>query len=359
MAAATPSIFSTIFGAPAAPSAADTKAATAEISGLSSTFSGMTSSLTSSVSAATALSPDLKGMIDTSALTSAVDATKNLQEMCKGLSTADCAKKQAQLKADSDAVQLKFFNDALAAQLKKLTKQRDKIQAQYDKIKEEKTAALAKGALVFKGEEIFPQYDDLLNRINADIATVENSKPYLLDSEEGFQDGSATDSGSAADPTSVTVPVVKPPYALPAVASALEYDLELDQIIAVYDSLIGNPFDQSSIIRRVTNFFKVYLIPIGFYVFLALIMIWSGIVCANIYLPLEKRSLITRLWYFFHGMLLFPGVIPYSLIYPPYWVSGIFPWYPLTEAGSIAAAPVVPDADAPAPPDEIPPSTEV
>lgn len=136
--AAAPSVFTSIFGGGVIETK-DTKAATDDIANLNSNFTVMTSSLNTSIAVANALSPDLKDVVDTTALTSAIDSTKTLQETCKGLSTDECAKKQAQLQAETDAAQLKFFTDALLAQKTKLMVQRDKIQKQYDGIKDEKT----------------------------------------------------------------------------------------------------------------------------------------------------------------------------------------------------------------------------
>jgi len=317
---AAPSVFSSLFGGGAvAPT--DTSKATADIANLNSSFTGISSTLTSSISTATALSPELKGMVDTSSLTAALDSTKNLQEMCKGLSTDECAKKQAQLQADTDAAQLKFFKDTLAAQVTNLTKVRTKIQAQYDEIKAEKEKALKGGALVFKGDSVFPKYDELLTKINTDIQTLESSIPYVVPSTEGFQN--LTSSGSVAVP-------VRPPYQLPIMTPASDYDLEHETILASYNALVGNPYDLNRIMRNLRTFIAKSFIPIAFYFTLALSVVWGGIVCSNMYLEPEKDFLLGRVWYFIHGMIGFPLVLGYSLLKPPYWVSGIFPWYPRT-----------------------------
>ena len=326
---AAPSVFSSIFGGGTV-ATTDTAKATADIAALNSNFSGMSSTLTTSISTATALSPELKGLVDTSSLTAALDSTKNLQETCKGLSTDDCAKKQAQLQAETDAAQLKFYKDTLAAQIKNLTKVRDKIQAQYDKIKGEKEKALKGGALVFKADSVFPKYDTLLTKINTDIKTVESSVPYIVPStgKEGFQ--TSPSSGSVPPP-------VIPPYKLPVMTMASDYDLEHESLVASYDSLVGNPYDLNRIARNSSSFLYKIFIPIAFYFTLAVSAIWGGIVCSNMYVEAEKDFLVGRIWYFIHGMIGFPLVIAYSLIKPPYWVSGIFPWY----------ARAVPSPDAP------------
>jgi hypothetical protein len=313
---AAPSVFSSIFGGGAV-QATDTKSATEDIANLNSTFTGMSSTLTSSISVATALSPELKDMVDTTSLTSALDSTKNLQETCKGLSTDDCAKKQAQLQADTDAAQLKFFKDTLAAQLTLLTKQRDKMQAQYDAIKVEKTKALQAGALVFKGESVFVKYDELLARINADILTLQASSPYIVPSTEGFQ--SSGGSGSAPS---------RPPYQLPTVTLVGDYDLEHEAILTTYNALVGNPYDLNRMIRNFKAFIYRRLVPAAFYVTLIFSIVWAGVICSNMYVEPEKDFLAARIWYFIHGMIGFPAVIAYSLIKPPYWVSGLFPLYP-------------------------------
>ena len=323
---AAPSVFSNIFGGGAVP-ATDTGKATQEIANLNSSFTGMTTGLTASISTATALSPELKGMVDTSSLTAALDSTKNLQETCKGLSTDECAKRQAQLQAETDAAQLKFFKDTLAAQIKNLTKSRDNIQLQYDKIKGEKDKALKGGALVFKGDSVFPKYDSLLLKINTDIKTLEASVPYIVPSteKEGFQSSGSGSSGIVAAPT--------PPYQLPPITPAGDYELQHETIIASYDSAVGNPYDLNRIMRNIKTFMYRIFIPIAFYFTLAFSAVWGGIICSNMYVEAEKDFLVGRVWYFIHGMIGFPLIIAYSLIKPPYWVSGIFPWYPRVVPG--------------------------
>jgi hypothetical protein len=310
---AAPSVFSNIFGGGTVPTA-DTAKATADIAALNSNFTGMSSTLTSSISLATTLSPDLKGAVDTTALTGALDSAKTLQETCKGLSTDECAKKQAQLQADIDAAQMKFYRDTLDAQITALTTERNKIQNQYNAIQAEKTAALKGGALVFKGEPVFSTYDDLLSRINADIATLEGSTPYIVAST-----ASSGSSGSSA---------VQAPYQLPVVGTASDYDIEHEQLLATYNNLVGNPYDLNRIMRNIKNFIYRKLVPIAFYLALAFSIVWGGIVCSNMYVEAEKGFLAGRIWYFIHGMIGFPLVLVYSIIKPPYWVSGIFPWYP-------------------------------
>jgi len=313
-----PSVFSGIFGTGAIPTT-DTSKATADIANLNSSFTAMTSTLTTSISTATALSPELKGMVDTTSLTSALDTTKNLQETCKGLSTDDCAKKQAQLQADTDAAQLKFFEDTLAAQITNLTKERDKIQAQYDAIKAEKQKALKGGALVFKGESVFASYDDLLKRINGDIETLDASVPYIVSANDA--QGAATSGGSKSGAP------VKTPYELPPMTLASDYDIEHETILATYNSLIGNPYDVNRIMRNLKTFVFRKLVPIAFYVTLFFSVVWGGILCSNMYVEAEKDFLGARVWYFVHGMIGFPLVLAYSLFKPPYWVSGVFPLY--------------------------------
>jgi hypothetical protein len=320
---ATPSVFSSIFGGGTV-QATDTNKATEDIANLNSKFTFMSSSLTTSISVATELSPELKDVVDTTSLTSALDSTKNLQETCKGLSTDDCAKKQAQLQAETDAAQLKFYKDTLAAQITLLTKQRDKIQAQYDAIKSEKAGAMKNGALVFKGESVFASYDALLARINTDITTLSTSVPYIVSSTEGFQ----------TSPSSVPAPgsgsgsaLTKPPYVIPSVTLATDYDVEHEQILATYNSLMGNPYDVNRIMRNVKTFIYRRLVPIAFYITLALSVLWGGIVCSNMFREAEQDFLPARIWYFIHGMIGFPAVLAYSLYKPPYWVSGLFPLY--------------------------------
>jgi hypothetical protein len=279
------------------------------------------------------------------------------------MSTDECAKKQAQLQADTDAAQLKFFQDALVAQIKELTTERDTIQAQYDKIKAEKEAALKGGALVFKGEAVFPKYDSLLLQINADITSLENSKPYIVPSTEGFQN-----SGSESN-TAPKINVIQEPYQLPTVKMAGEYKDQHETILIEYDTLIGNPYDYNRVMRSFGSFIFRMLVPIAFYVSFIFIAVWGGVMASNMCIEAEADFLFGRIWYFLYGILLFPLIVGASILKPPFWVSGIFPLYPrtaklvktvatvansLTKAANTNAtrnAPAEPETSAPAEPE--------
>jgi len=275
------------------------------------------------MSMASSLSPGVSNMVDTTALTSALNATQNLQEACKGMTTDECAKKQAQLQADTDAAQLKFFQDTLAAQIIELTAERDKISTQYDKIKKEKEVALKGGALVFKGDPAFAKYDALLSQINADITTLKNSKPYIVTSTEGFQN-------SGAGSNSVKIKVVQDPYKLPTVKMAGDYAAEHETILINYDSLIGNPYDYNRVMRSFGTFIFRMLVPIAFYVSLIFIAVWGGVMASNMCIEAEAEFLLGRIWYFVYGVIFFPIIILVSIMKPPFWVSGLFPLYPRT-----------------------------
>ena len=307
------SVFTNLFGGGATP-AADTAAVTSQVAGLSSNFNTMTGTLTSSLSTASALSPDIAGMVNTSALTNALQDAQNLQEMCKNLSPADCATKQAQQQAAADAAQLKFYKDALAASVTTYTDVLTAVKAQQANLQKEKDTALAAGALVFKGDSIFPLYTDLITRINTDISLFTTSVPYILPSTAT----SGSSSGSA-----------KPPYQLPtAQSTASDYSMENDALILNYDQLMGNPYDTGRMQRSGERWLMRKFIPIAFFMTLTVAVIWGGIVLSNMYVEAEKDFIGTRVWYFIHGMLGFPAVLAYSLISPPFWVSGIFPWTP-------------------------------
>ena len=240
------------------------------------------------------------------------------------MSTDECAKKQAQLQADSDAVQLKFFQDMLLAQITELRKERDTIQAQYDKIKQEKDAALKGGAIVFKGEPIFAKYDSLLSQINADIATLQNSKPYIVPSTEGFQN-----SGSASK-TAAKIKVIQEPYKPPTVKMAGEYKDQHETVLIDYDTLFGNPYDYNRVMRSIGSFIFRMLVPIAFYVSFIFIAVWGGVMASNMCIEAEADFLFGRIWYFLYGILLFPVIVGASILKPPFWVSGLFPLYPRT-----------------------------
>lgn len=307
------SVFTSLFGGGATP-AADTAAVTSQVAGLSSNFNTLTGTLSSSLSTASALSPDIAGMVNTSALTNALQDVQNLQEICKNLSPADCATRQAQQQAAADAAQLKFYRDTLAASIKTYTEVLTVVKTQEANLQKEKDSALAAGALVFKGDSIFPLYTELITRINADINLFETSEPYLVPN--------TTTSGSSSGPA-------KPPYHLPsAKTSVADYNMENDALIMQYDKLMGNPYDTKRMERSGGRWLTRKFIPIAFYMTLVVAVFWGGIVLSNIYVEAEKDFIGTRIWYFIHGMLGFPAVLAYSLISPPYWVSGIFPWSP-------------------------------
>jgi hypothetical protein len=249
----------------------------------------------------------------------------------------------------------------LLAQITELRKERDTIQAQYDKIKKEKEAALKGGALVFKGEEVFPKYDSLLSQINADITSLENSKPYVVPSTEGFQN-----SGSKTAPK---IKVIQPPYEPPTVKMAGDYSAEHEKLLINYDSLIGNPYDYNRVMRSFGIFIFRMLVPIAFYVSLVFIAVWGGVMASNMCIEAEADFLLGRIWYFVYGVLLFPIIVGVSILKPPFWVSGFFPLYPrtakvvktiatvansLTKAANTNAtrnAPAEPETNAPAEPE--------
>ena len=329
------SVYTSLFGGGATP-AADTAAVTSQVAGLSSNFNTMTGTLSSSLSTASALSPDIAGMVNTSALTNALQDTQNLQEMCKNLSPADCATKQAQQQAAADAAQLKFYRDTLDASIKTYTDVLTTVKAQQASLQMEKDSALAAGTLVFKGDSIFPLYADLISRINTDISQFQASVPYLIPSTTT----SGSSSGSA-----------KPPYELPSATSTVaDYTAENDALIFKYDQMMGNPYDTKRMERSGERWLTQKFIPIAFLMTLVVSVIWGGIVLSNIYVEAEKDFIGTRVWYFIHGMLGFPAVLAYSLISPPFWVSGIFPWTPRKAVNEAETANV---------PLEIPPGTGV
>lgn len=322
-------VFTSLFGGGATP-AADTAEVASQVAGLSSNFNAMTGTLTSSLSIASALSPDIAGMVNTSALTNALQEAQNLQEMCKNLSPAECATKQAQQQAAADAAQLKFYRDTLAASITTYNEILTTVQTQQGKLQKEKEAALAAGALVFKGDPIFTMYTELISRIQSDISLFQNSVPYILPSTVT----SGSSSGSA-----------RAPYQLPSAKSSVaDYSTENDALVMKYDQLMGNPYDTGRMQRSGERWLTRQFIPIAFYMTLAFSVIWGGIVLSNIYVEAEKDFIGTRIWYFVHGMIGFPAVLAYSLIYPPFWVSGIFPWSPRkpfveAEAANVPLAP--------------------
>ena len=315
---ASPSVFQSLFGGGAA-AATDTASATSGIAQITTQFSSLTSGLTNTLSLLS-LKPELKSMIDMTGITGALNNIKELQQMCSmgDLSTGECAKKLAYLEAQSDAAKLKVFNDVLANQTKKLTKMRDNIKIEYDSAKAESDAAIQKGALVFKGASALDKISKLLTEINADIEKLKNSVPYVVPSK------------SAEEIASSASTLVKPPYELPSVKSTAEYKRELTNILNELDTALNNPFNYNRMIRTAKEFSYTYFIPVSFYVVLVISIILGGILCGNMSIGYEEDFLLARVWYFVHGMIGFVPIMIYSLIYPPYWVSGIFPLTPLT-----------------------------
>ena len=307
--------FASLFGG-GTTSAADTSSTTSQIAGLNSTFSGMKGGLTTSLTAANTLAPDLKDVVDTSSITDAMDQTTKLQELCKGLSTDDCAKKQAQLQADTDAAQLKFFNDTLAASIQQLTDARVPIKAKLGEIYTEKSKVS-----VFKGEAVIPQFEELLSRLDGDIVVLKASVPYINPPEStsvlGDTSGSSGSSGSAA--------ATRPEYTLPVTGTKSSYETEYDVLRLNYNSLMGIASTPTDINNAIYKWFRRTFIPIAFYMSLAYAAIIGGIACSNIFV--NEKSLYIRLYYFIYGMLGFPAVLAYSALYTPFWNS-VIPVYP-------------------------------
>jgi len=281
----------------------------------------MKGGLSTSLSAANTLSPDLKNVVDTSAITNAMDQTTKIQELCKGLSTDECANKQAQLQADNDIAQLKFYNDTLAASVKQLSDVRVAVQAKFDEINKAKASAA-----VFKGDEMIPQFQELLSRIDGDILVLKKSVPYINPPEST----SVLSSGSSGSNST------RPDYVLPTTGTKSGYESELDLLRIKYNSLMGIATSPDDMTISLQKWAKYTLIPIAFYISVAFAAVLGGIVCANIFI--EEESLYVRLYYFVYGMLGFPAVLMYAAVKPPFWNSNI-PIYPRLTAADTSAHP--------------------
>jgi hypothetical protein len=279
----------------------------------------MKGTLSTSLTALNTLSPDLKDVVDTSVITNAMDQTTALQEVCKNLSTEECAAKQARQQAENDAAQLKFYQDTLAASITKLRGVRTLAQTRLDDMLRAKGSSPA-----FKGESILPQVEAVISRIDGDIKVLEKSVPYINPPVSTSLLGSSS-SGST-----------RPDYSLPVTQSAVSYKTELDALNLQYKNLMGIQITEAEARETFVFWAKNTFIPILFYCSLAYAALIGGITCANMYT--EEKSLLNRLYYFFYGMLGSPAVLAYCAINPPFWTS-IVPMAPRLSVFDVSPTP--------------------
>lgn len=301
---------------------ADTASATSQIAGLTTNFNLMKGGLTTSLSVADTLAPDLKDAVDLSQITTAMDNTTKLQEVCKNMTTEQCAIEQARLQAETDAAQLKFYKDTLAESITQLTAIGTDVQNRLSQIKIEKGQTA-----VFKGESIIPQFEALITSINGDIALLQASVPYI----NPTVDPSVPASGSSGSGSS------RPEYTLPVTGTKSGYQEQLDALNISYGSLMGRPIDTDQVQTLVYKWFVKVFVPMAFYMSIALGAVVGGIVCSNLFA--EEKSLYNRIYYFVYGMLGFPFALAYCMLFPPLWVSTIIPIYGRLSAADITDTP--------------------
>jgi len=317
------STFSGLFGGGKV-SDADTASSTSQITGLTTNFNLMKGGLTTSLSVADTLAPDLKDAVDLSQITTAMNETTKLQEVCKNMTPEQCAVKQAQLQADTDAAQLKFYKDTLAESITQLTEIGTDVQNRFSQIKTEKAQTV-----VFKGESIIPQFEALIASINGDIALLNASVPYI----NPTVDPSLPTSGSSGSGSS------RPDYTLPVTGTKTGYQDQLDALNVSYGALMGRPTDMNQINTMIKKWFIKVFVPIAFYVSIAFAAVVGGIVCSNLFA--EEKSLYNRIYYFVYGMLGFPFALVYCMMFPPLWVSTIIPAYGRLSATDITPTPAL------------------
>jgi hypothetical protein len=268
------------------------------------------------------MSPDLKNIVDTSKLTDALGQTDKLTEMCKNLSTEDCAKKQIQQQAENEAAQLKFYKDTLTASIKTLSDARVPIQTKLDAIVQKGVTTNGKVVL---GSEMISQYESLLSRIDGDIVVLRASVPYINPTASTSVLGSSSGLGST-----------RPDYVLPTVGTASSYTGEFELLNIQYNSATGVPISAEDVNAQGKRIIKNIVIPVLFYLSLAFAAFVGGMALSNFFI--EEKSVYTRLYYFFWGALGFPASLLYFAMYPPFWVS-ILPIYPRLIPDDISAIP--------------------
>ena len=301
-------------------SEADKASSASQITTLNRNFTGMKGALSTSLTSLEA-TPGVRDAIDTSMLTTALSKVEQLEEICKNISTEECEERQARLQADNDAKQLKFYQDELVKMTKDLTIVRTSAQAKLD----EYLTAKASNP-VFKGESMIPKVEELISKIDGDIAVVRKSVPYI-DPPQTTSFLGASSSGSSGSSSGST----RPPYALPSIRSHISYQSDLDGIKLQYNSLMGVPVSEADQREFWVNWLRYTFIPILFYSSILYAAVIGGTTCANIYG--EEKSMLNRLYYFFYGMLGFPLVLAYAAVYidtpllkminTPFWTSFI------------------------------------
>jgi hypothetical protein len=301
-------------------SEADKASSASQITTLNRNFTGMKGALSTSLTSLEA-TPGVRDAIDTSMLTTALSKVEQLEEICKNISTEECEARQARLQAENDAKQLKFYQDELVKMTKDLTIVRNSAQAKLD----EYLTAKASNP-VFKGESMIPKVEELISKIDGDIAVVRKSVPYI-DPPQTTSFLGASSSGSSGSSSGST----RPPYALPSIKSHISYQSDLDAIKLQYNSLMGVPVSEADQREFWVNWLRYTFIPILFYSSILYAAVIGGTTCANIYG--EEKSMLNRLYYFFYGMLGFPFVLAYAAVYidtpllkminTPFWTSFI------------------------------------
>lgn len=320
------STVASLFGGGAV-STTDTAATNLKIAGMSTTFNAM---LTTSEGAISSLSPSLAGMVDTTELTGAMNKTKALQTQCQNLTPDQCSTKQAQALAETNAAQLNFYKNALAASITNLQAALTSVQNRFSQILSE-----AAQSPVYKASSIIPEFQALVANIQGDITVLQNSVPYINPPPSMDLSGALSGSSSGSK---------RPDYALPSVGTKGGYLTQLDQLNTKYDNLMGNPFDMKRIQRIFWAWVYNILIPVSYYTILLFCIVWGGVACSNLFAT--ETFVGNRAWYFFHGMIGFPAVLVYTSIFPPYWVSTIFPAYPRVPKLPAATPDAAPTPDA-------------
>jgi len=302
-------------------SEADKTSSASQITTLNRNFTGMKGALSTSLTSLEA-TPGVRDAVDTSLLTTALRNTEQLQETCKVLEPGDCEERQAQQEAENEAALMAFYKKELNTMNTDLTAVRTSAQRKLDEFLTAKASNP-----VFKGESMIPKVEELISKIDRDIALVRNSVPYIdppeITSFLGTRiSGSSGSSGSSSGST-------RPAYALPSIRSHIDYKSDLDGIKLQYNSLMGVPVSRADQEEFWVSWARYTFIPMLFYSSIAYAAFIGGTTCANIYG--EEKSMLNRLYYFFYGMLGFPFVLAYAAVYidmppvkminTPFWTS--------------------------------------
>jgi hypothetical protein len=211
---------------------------------------------------------------------------------------ADIQKKASEIDAQSMVSQFKILETQYKTTVSSTTAIYKTIQARVDVVAADRTTSA----------DLLKQYRDLLTDVSGSLTLLLSSPPLYT----------TTTSGSGSSPA----------YVIPTVPSSTSYQDQLDGLDGQKEIEEGDEPSFTRLFRRFKSWVYIYLYPPLFVLLIIILMILGGVIMSNIYAPLEQTYLPHRIFYFVYGALGFPLSIMYSCVYPPFWVSTLFPAYP-------------------------------